>query len=153
LEDVPGKINCGISAIVRVQLKDGTYHEDVGYGFSENAKAKGAALEKAKKEAVSDALKRTLRLFGNGLGNSVYDKEAVKAAKQAQSAPRPPPQQTQPQAQQIGQQQYTPQPNIPPSQYGNPPMQPTQIPNVGNPGNQPYPQQQPNPQQYPNQRY
>jgi len=80
-EDKNGKVNCGVSAVVRIQLKDGTYHEDVGYGFSENSKGKGAGLEKAKKEAVSDALKRTLRLFGNGLGNSVYDKEYSKATK------------------------------------------------------------------------
>lgn len=73
-----GKISCGITAVVRVTLKDGTYHEDVGYGVSEGIRGKGAALEKAKKEAVSDALKRALRLFGNSLGNSVYDKEHLK---------------------------------------------------------------------------
>lgn len=57
-----GRVNCGVSAVVRIQLKDGTYHEDVGYGISENQKTKGAALEKAKKEAVSDALKRSVVL-------------------------------------------------------------------------------------------
>ena len=35
-----GKVSLGISAIVRVTLKDGTYHEDVGYGSIENAKNK-----------------------------------------------------------------------------------------------------------------
>lgn len=34
-------------------------------------KSKGMALEKARKEAISDARKRALRLFGNGLGNCV----------------------------------------------------------------------------------
>lgn len=53
-------------------LKDGTYHEDIGYGSCANMPDRAAALEKAKKEAASDALKRALRLFGNGLGNCIY---------------------------------------------------------------------------------
>jgi len=48
LEESAGKYNVGISAIVRVTLKDGTYHEDVGWG-SADIKGKGAAIEKAKK--------------------------------------------------------------------------------------------------------
>jgi DNA repair and recombination protein RAD52 len=71
------KITLGLSVIVRVTLKDGTYHEDVGYGHIENCKGKAAAFEKAKKEGTTDALKRALRTFGNVLGNCVYDKEYV----------------------------------------------------------------------------
>jgi DNA repair and recombination protein RAD52 len=51
-----GAVTLGISAIVRVTLRDGTYHEDVGYGSIENAKAKSMAFDKAKKEAVTDAV-------------------------------------------------------------------------------------------------
>ena len=40
------RVSCGISAMVRVTLKDGTYHEDVGYGTADNLKSKGAALDK-----------------------------------------------------------------------------------------------------------
>ncbi|RKO94176.1 hypothetical protein BDK51DRAFT_19025 [Blyttiomyces helicus] len=69
-----GKISLGISCIVRVTLKDGTFHEDIGYGSIENARSKGMAFEKAKKEAVSDGIKRALRLFGNSVGNCLYDK-------------------------------------------------------------------------------
>ena len=129
-----------MSAVVRVTLKNGSYHEvayvgegehgrtgrltdgasrpgrtrsspgqDVGYGCSDNVKTKGMALEKvrraraaplpapvltricggargahatrqARKEAVTDGIKRALRMFGNSLGNSVYDKEYVKHA-------------------------------------------------------------------------
>lgn len=69
-----GKISLGLSVIVRVTLKDGAYHEDIGYGQIENCKGKAAAFEKAKKEGTTDALKRTLRNFGNILGNCVYDK-------------------------------------------------------------------------------
>ena len=71
------KITLGLSVIVRVTLKDGTYHEDVGYGTIENSKGKAAAFEKAKKEGTTDGLKRALRTFGNVLGNCVYDKEYV----------------------------------------------------------------------------
>ncbi|KAJ8693851.1 DNA repair protein rad52, variant 2 [Pleurotus ostreatus] len=66
--------NVGVTAIVRVTLRDGVFHEDVGYGVIENAKSKGAALDKCKKEAVTDAIKRALRNFGNLLGNCLYDK-------------------------------------------------------------------------------
>ncbi|KIX06516.1 uncharacterized protein Z518_04492 [Rhinocladiella mackenziei CBS 650.93] len=69
-----GKISLGLSVIVRVTLKDGTHHEDIGYGQIENCKGKAAAFEKAKKEGTTDALKRALRNFGNVLGNCVYDK-------------------------------------------------------------------------------
>jgi DNA repair and recombination protein RAD52 len=71
------KITLGLSVVVRVTLKDGTYHEDIGYGHIENCKGKAAAFEKAKKEGTTDALKRALRTFGNVLGNCVYDKEYV----------------------------------------------------------------------------
>ncbi|KAI2627343.1 recombination protein Rad52 [Hypomontagnella submonticulosa] len=69
------KISLGLSVIVRVTLRDGTYHEDIGYGHIENCKGKAAAFEKAKKEGTTDALKRALRNFGNVLGNCIYDKD------------------------------------------------------------------------------
>jgi hypothetical protein len=80
--------------VVRITLKDGTYHEaripttrshsntndpqDIGYGSIENGKGKAASFEKAKKEAATDGLKRALRTFGNVLGNCLYDKEYLK---------------------------------------------------------------------------
>ncbi|GJJ14845.1 hypothetical protein Clacol_009113 [Clathrus columnatus] len=67
--------NCGVSAVVRVTLSGGVYHEDIGYGVAENIKGKGTALDKCKKEAVTDGIKRTLRNFGNLLGNCLYDKQ------------------------------------------------------------------------------
>ena len=70
----------GVTAVVRVTLKDGTFHEDVGYGNAENPK-RGPAIDKAKKEAVSDARKRALRLFGDALGNCLYDKSHLKRLK------------------------------------------------------------------------
>ncbi|KCZ82504.1 hypothetical protein H312_00162 [Anncaliia algerae PRA339] len=73
-DDIPNKFSVGISVLVRVTLSDGTYKEDIGFGSSENQKSKVNAWEKAKKEAVTDAIKRALRQFGNALGNCCYDK-------------------------------------------------------------------------------
>ena len=90
-ETEQGRVTLGLSVILRVTLRDGTYHEvcslgsgprrkltemkDIGYGHIENCKGKAAAFEKAKKEGTTDALKRALRNFGDLLGNCVYDKE------------------------------------------------------------------------------
>ena len=41
---------------------------------SENTRNRHEAIKKAKKDAVTDARKRALRVFGNGLGNCVRDK-------------------------------------------------------------------------------
>ncbi|KAI8934184.1 hypothetical protein NX059_008933 [Plenodomus lindquistii] len=73
-----GKVCLGLSIVVRITLKDGTYHEDIGYGSIENGKGKAASFEKAKKEAATDGLKRALRTFGNVLGNCLYDKQYLK---------------------------------------------------------------------------
>ncbi|SLM40910.1 Rad52/22 double-strand break repair protein [Lasallia pustulata] len=82
-----GKISIGLSVIVRVTLRDGTFHEDVGYGHTENCKGKAAAFEKAKKEGTTDALKRALRNFGNILGNCIYDKEYLAKVTKLRIAP------------------------------------------------------------------
>lgn len=43
-----GRYSVGITAIVRVTIRDGTFHEDVGYGQIENVRGKGAALDKVR---------------------------------------------------------------------------------------------------------
>ena len=45
-EQSPGRFNIGITAIIRITLRDGTFHEDTGYGGGENLKGKGSALDK-----------------------------------------------------------------------------------------------------------
>ena len=82
-----GKITLGLSTIVRVTIRDGTFHEDIGYGHIENCKGKAAAFEKAKKEAATDALKRALRNFGNVLGNCLYDKDYLQKVQKVKVAP------------------------------------------------------------------
>ncbi|KAK3359086.1 hypothetical protein B0T25DRAFT_531917 [Lasiosphaeria hispida] len=81
------KISLGLSVIVRVTLRDGTYHEDIGYGHIENCKGKAAAFEKAKKEGTTDGLKRALRNFGNVLGNCIYDKTYLAKVTKLKVAP------------------------------------------------------------------
>jgi recombination DNA repair RAD52 pathway protein len=42
----------GYSSIVRIELKDGATHEDVGFAASDNAKKLGDAIEIAKKVGI-----------------------------------------------------------------------------------------------------
>ncbi len=83
------RFNAGVSCVVRVTLRDGAFHEDIGYGSAENARQKHAALEKGKKEAVTDATKRALKNFGKLLGNCTYDHQySQNALKVSNPAPK-----------------------------------------------------------------
>jgi len=73
-----GRFYVGVSAVVRVTLRDGTFHEDVGYGTSEGMKSKALSIEKARKESITDGLKRSLKSFGNALGNCLSDKDYLR---------------------------------------------------------------------------
>ena len=42
------RFNVGVTAVMRVTLRDGVFHEDVGYGMLENSKSKGQALDKVR---------------------------------------------------------------------------------------------------------
>lgn len=66
----------GYFAIVRVTV-DGVTREDVGHG-SGVSKNHGDAHDSAVKEAVTDALKRSLRTFGNTFGLALYEKDKSK---------------------------------------------------------------------------
>ncbi|XP_028263216.1 DNA repair protein RAD52 homolog isoform X2 [Parambassis ranga] len=87
---INGKFYVGVSAFVKVQLKDGSFHEDVGYGVSEGLKSKALSLEKARKEAVTDGMKRAMKCFGNALGNCILDKEYLLAINKIPKQPPPP---------------------------------------------------------------
>ncbi|XP_074490349.1 DNA repair protein RAD52 homolog [Sebastes fasciatus] len=90
IDHLNGKFYVGVSAFIKVQLKDGSFHEDVGYGVSEGLKSKALSLEKARKEAVTDGMKRALKCFGNALGNCILDKEYLIAINKIPKQPRPP---------------------------------------------------------------
>jgi DNA repair and recombination protein RAD52 len=87
VEEKEGKVSMNCSVIMRVTLKDGTYHEDIGCGSMENSRSKAAAFDKAKKEAATDAMKRALRSFGNVLGNCLYDKGYLSKVTKLKVAP------------------------------------------------------------------
>lgn len=70
-----GRWTVCIMCTVKVTIRSGAFHQDCGFGNAENQKSLAAAMEKAHKEASTDALKRCLRLFGNATGNCVYDKK------------------------------------------------------------------------------
>jgi len=97
-------------AVVNVTVHDLTHsksvtREDVGFGTG-IAKTLADAHEGGAKEAVTDAIKRTLRSFGNQFGNSLYDKSRQHSTSQNQQQYA-----QQPQTQQIPQQpQYQQQP-------------------------------------------
>jgi DNA repair and recombination protein RAD52 len=56
----------GVTAIVRVTLRDGVHHEDVGFGMLENSKSKGTALDKVSIHlAVAHILNSSLYLFNS----------------------------------------------------------------------------------------
>ena len=86
--------------------------EDVGFGTG-IAKTLADAHESGAKEAVTDAIKRAMRSFGNQFGNSLYDKSRqhqTQNYQQTQPAQSPKQQYQQPQTQAPQQMQnHTPQ--------------------------------------------
>jgi len=92
--DNTNKWNVGVHAVMRVyMLLDGRplcWREDVGYGASSRMPQLDAAMEMARKGAITDARKRCLRLFGEALGGSInseeFQRNAVKAAAAARAA-------------------------------------------------------------------
>ena len=77
------EVGKGVIAHVRVTVQTingPVIREDVGWGQDDP--------EKAVKEAVTDALKRALRTFGDQFGNSLYDKDAAPPQKQRAAAPK-----------------------------------------------------------------
>jgi len=104
-------------AVVKISVYDMQHtksvsREDVGFGTG-IAKTLADAHEGAAKEAVTDAIKRSFRSFGNQFGNSLYDKSRQHQNQATQ-------QYAQQQSQQIPQQQYNhPQNNHTPQDYAS----------------------------------
>lgn len=77
IQEERGTWSCCYTALVRITLPNGCYHEGIGVGNAENTRLQADAIEKAKKSAVSDAMKRALRCFGEGLGNNITSDSAT----------------------------------------------------------------------------
>ncbi|TNJ30156.1 DNA repair protein RAD52 [Giardia muris] len=71
LEEQGHAWNVCYTAQIRVSLPNGCFHDGIGVGFVEGVRSKGEAIERAKKTAMTDGLKRALRYFGEGLGNTI----------------------------------------------------------------------------------
>ena len=95
LEQVSQEVNSNqnvvicYKAIVKVDVYDIDHstmisRQDVGFGTGV-ARSLADAHENSAKEAVTDALKRSLRSFGNQFGNSLYDKSKIVAQNNAPS--------------------------------------------------------------------
>ena len=100
LEQVSQEVNANqnvvvcYKAIVKVDVYDIDHstmisRQDVGFGTGV-AKSLADAHENSAKEAVTDALKRSLRSFGNQFGNSLYDKSKSVAQNTPSNMPNAP---------------------------------------------------------------
>jgi len=56
-----------VTAVVKITMRDGTSHEDVGCGVSKEENLESAAIEAAKEDAIIDAQRRVLIVFGFNL--------------------------------------------------------------------------------------
>ncbi|XP_015124336.1 DNA repair protein RAD52 homolog isoform X5 [Diachasma alloeum] len=63
VEYVLGKYQIGCAAFVRVQLADGTFHEELGYSNAESS-TKGSAIYTARVSSITHGLKKALICFG-----------------------------------------------------------------------------------------
>ena len=100
-----------------IQHAKSVSREDVGFGTG-IAKTLADAHEGGAKEAVTDAIKRTLRSFGNQFGNSLYDKSKQHQNTQQRYA-QPQTQQIPPQQQQYQQPQTQQVQNNTPQDYAS----------------------------------
>ncbi|KAI4826094.1 hypothetical protein KUCAC02_021743 [Chaenocephalus aceratus] len=79
IDIINGKFYVGVSAFIKVMLKDGAF-----------MKMWGMESVKARKEAVTDGMKRALKCFGNALGNCILNKEYLMAINKIPKKPPPP---------------------------------------------------------------
>ncbi len=75
-DETDGVYSVGYLCEYRIRVGD-VIHEDVGFGSSSNQPDPASAHEMAVKAAVSDALKRCFRAFGDQFGLSLYKKHEL----------------------------------------------------------------------------
>ncbi|XP_046642529.1 uncharacterized protein LOC124327593 isoform X2 [Daphnia pulicaria] len=64
-ETANGYYSAIANSIIRMELKDGTYHEDIGTGYAEGLSSMATILKiQAKENAIVDGLKRAAQYFG-----------------------------------------------------------------------------------------
>nr|XP_034192934.1 DNA repair protein RAD52 homolog isoform X1 [Osmia lignaria] len=70
VESFMGKYICGCVTFIKIQLNDGTFHEDMGYCYAEGD-IKGSSIYSARIGSVTDAFKKVLSCFGNDLAPEI----------------------------------------------------------------------------------
>ncbi|XP_046753516.1 DNA repair protein RAD52 homolog [Diprion similis] len=70
VEYTANKYHVGCAAFVKVQLRDGTIHEDLGYSNSEGPN-KGVVIFSARTGSITNALKNTLLCFGGDITSKI----------------------------------------------------------------------------------
>tara|TARA_B100001250_G_scaffold201449_2_gene172693 strand:+ start:1629 stop:2537 length:909 start_codon:yes stop_codon:yes gene_type:complete len=83
------EVHGNIDRYVSTQLDPITTHQDVGVGTGFSSQA-GDAIEGACKEAVTDALKRCARHWGNQFGLALYDKKKEGVEEKSTTPSKPP---------------------------------------------------------------
>ncbi|KAJ9591564.1 hypothetical protein L9F63_001918 [Diploptera punctata] len=68
-----GRFTVGISVIVKVELKHGIYHEELGYGICTRNEDKGSAIALAQQNAATQGLRKALSSFGGELTNRLSE--------------------------------------------------------------------------------
>lgn len=71
VESFMGKYICGCVTFIKIQLQDGTFHEDIGYCHAEGA-IKGLSIHCARIGSLVDAFKKALSCFSNELANKIH---------------------------------------------------------------------------------
>ncbi|CAD1474359.1 unnamed protein product, partial [Heterotrigona itama] len=70
IESFMGKYVCGCVTFLKIQLQDGTFHEDMGYCYTEEA-MKGLSIHCARIGSLTDAFKKVLSCFGKVVNNEI----------------------------------------------------------------------------------
>jgi DNA recombination protein Rad52 len=81
-ETSPGKWSVGIAVTVQLTVlvedrggRREVSHQDIGYGTMDNGPGRGKAMEKCRKEGMTDGIKRVARQLGNATGGCLYNTE------------------------------------------------------------------------------
>ncbi|XP_076637430.1 uncharacterized protein LOC143349788 [Colletes latitarsis] len=72
VEAFMGKYVCGCVTFVKIQLQDGTFHEDIGYCYAEG-NTKGLSIHFARIGSLTDAYKKVLSCFGKTIETEIQE--------------------------------------------------------------------------------
>lgn len=86
VETFMGKYTCGCVTFVKIQLQDGTFHEDMAYCHSEG-NTKGLSIHGARIGSLAEAFRKTLSCFGEQVKTEI-EKLSIKLSTSHASSDR-----------------------------------------------------------------